>query len=64
MHASSALKLPKTPTRLPEDPDIKSTIHGLRLHRGEAYAATREALTDIPLFWQEATRLNVANRHC
>ena len=46
MHASSALKLPKTPTRLPEDPDIKSTIHGLRLHRGEAYAATREALTD------------------
>jgi hypothetical protein len=26
--------------------DIKSTIHGLRLHRAEAYAATREALTD------------------
>lgn len=26
--------------------DIKSTIHGLRLRRGEAYAATREALTD------------------
>jgi hypothetical protein len=30
MHASSALKLPKTPTRLPEDPELKDYIGQLR----------------------------------
>jgi len=32
MHASSALKLPKTPTRLPEDPE-KSWIGNIELQQ-------------------------------